>query len=141
VSDLDCVFCRIVADTRQCTMIAEDESTLAFMDIHPANDGHCLVIPKAHFATIFDIPPNAFAEVGRMVARVAVAVRDALGPSGLSLVQANGAAANQTVGHLHVHVLPRRDGDALMLNWPRTGDADPVRIAELAGRIRRHMPV
>ncbi len=135
-----CVFCRIVAGAMQCALITEDDATLAFMDIHPANEGHCLVIPKRHYGTIFDIPPDTFAQIGRTAARIAVAVRNALNPAGLSLVQANGTAAGQTVWHLHVHVLPRRDGDGLMLNWPRTGSADSARIAELADRIRRHMP-
>lgn len=138
--DPSCIFCQIVADTRQCTLLAEDETTLAFMDIHPANDGHCLVIPKAHCATVFEIPPDTFASVGRLVVRVAVAVQDALRPAGLSLVQANGEAANQTVPHLHIHVLPRRQGDGLLLNWPRTTESHPSRIADIAGRIRKHLP-
>ncbi len=139
MQDPNCIFCRIVAGTTRCTLLAEDAAALAFMDIHPANDGHCLVIPKAHCATIFEIPPNTFASVAHLSARVAVAVRDALHPAGLSLVQANGAAANQTVPHLHIHVLPRRQDDGLLLNWARTGDGDPSRIAEIATRIRARL--
>jgi len=138
-NDQHCVFCRIVADTRLCSLLAEDDEALAFVDIHPANDGHCLVIPKGHYPTVFDIPPEIFASVGRMTVRVAIAVRSAFRPPGVSLVQANGAAANQTVGHLHIHVLPRRADDGLLLNWPRTAEASPARIAELAERIRGHL--
>jgi len=138
--DPSCIFCRIVSDTSQCTLLAEDEAALAFMDIHPANEGHCLVIPKAHYATVFDTPPDVFAAVGRLVVRVSVAIRVALQPLGLSLVQANGEAANQTVPHLHVHVLPRRDGDRLPLNWCRTRKGDPSAIADIAERIREHLP-
>jgi histidine triad (HIT) family protein len=140
VSDPICPFCQIVADTNRCTLLAEDEATLAFMDIHPANDGHCLVISKPHFVTIFDIPTETFAAVGRMVVRIAGAVQHALRPAGLSLVQANGKVAHQTVPHVHVHVLPRRQGDGLLLNWPRTGEGDPAKIAAIAKRIRRHLP-
>jgi histidine triad (HIT) family protein len=136
----DCIFCQIVGDTSQCVLLAEEEVTLAFMDIHPANDGHCLVIPKAHYPTIFETPPDTFAAVGRLVVRVAQAVQNALRPAGLSLVQANGRAANQTVPHLHVHVLPRRPDDQLPLNWSRTALADPTRIAEIGKRIRENMP-
>jgi histidine triad (HIT) family protein len=110
------------------------------MDIHPANEGHCLVIPKAHYATVFDTPPDVFAAVGRLVVRISAAVRDALQPPGLSLVQANGEAANQTVPHLHVHVLPRRRGDKLPLNWSRTRKGDPSAIADIAERIRARLP-
>jgi histidine triad (HIT) family protein len=106
------------------------------MDIHPANPGHCLVIPKGHWPTVFDIPADAFAAVARLVARIATGVQRALAPSGLSLVQANGPAAGQTVPHLHVHILPRRADDRLPLNWPRTGVGDADGIAEIATRIR-----
>jgi histidine triad (HIT) family protein len=134
--DPDCVFCQIVADTGKCVLLAEDPEALAFMDIHPANPGHCLVIPKGHWPTVFDIPPDAFAAVARLVVRVAAAVRQALAPRGLSLVQANGPAASQTVPHLHVHVLPRLEDDRLLLNWSRTGVGDADRTAETAAQIR-----
>jgi histidine triad (HIT) family protein len=135
----DCIFCRIVADTARCELLAEDEATLAFMDIHPANDGHCLAIPKAHAATIFEIEAEAFAAVGRMVVRVATAVRAVLAPEGVSLVQANGEAAGQTVSHLHIHVLPRKRDDKLLINSPRTREVAPKRIAEVAVGIRAHL--
>lgn len=135
-----CIFCQIVAGASQCALLAEDEAALAFMDVHPANEGHCLVIPKAHYATVFDTPPDVFAAVGRMVVRVSIAVRDALQPPGLSLIQANGEAANQTVPHLHVHVLPRWHGDGLPLNWSRTGKSNASTIAEIAERIRQCLP-
>jgi len=140
MNDPRCIFCQIVADTRTCNLLAEDDEALAFMDIHPANDGHCLVIPKRHFATVFAIPADLFGSVARMTALVETAVRSALQPAGLSLVQANGVGANQTVDHLHIHVLPRRADDGLLLNWPRSGMADPARIADLATRIRDHLP-
>jgi histidine triad (HIT) family protein len=140
IQDPSCIFCQIVAGTSQCTLFAQDEVALAFMDIHPANEGHCLVIPKAHYATVFDTPPDVFAAVGRMVVRISIAVRDALQPPGLSLIQANGVAANQTVPHLHVHVLPRRYGDRLPLNWSRTRKSNASTIAEIAERIRQRLP-
>jgi histidine triad (HIT) family protein len=77
------------------------------MDIHPAKEGYCLVIPRWHIGTIFEIDPDIFAAVGRTVVKIAAAVQRAIRPPGLSLVKANGMAAGQTVMHLHVHVLPR----------------------------------
>jgi histidine triad (HIT) family protein len=138
--DPNCVFCQIVADTWKCVLLADAPVALAFMDIHPANAGHCLVIPKGHWPSVFDIPPDAFAAVARLVARIATGVQLALDPPGLSLVQANGPAAGQTVPHLHVHILPRRKDDRLPLNWPRTGAGDADGIAEIAGRIRDRLP-
>jgi histidine triad (HIT) family protein len=140
----ECIFCKIVAGTAESQELYRDETTLAFMDIHPANEGHCLVIPQAHFATVFEMSPDVFAAVGATVVKVARAVNETLRPGGLSLVQANGKLAGQTVPHLHVHVLPRRAGDNLLINWDRNriGDpvhADPVRLAALARHIRARL--
>jgi len=115
----ECIFCKIAAGTAECQELYRGETTLAFMDIHPANEGHCLVIPQAHFATVFEMSPESFAAVGATVAKLARAVNETLQPDGLSLVQANGEVAGQTVRHVHVHVLPRRAGDNLLLNWDR----------------------
>ena len=118
-----------------CFKLLEDDDTLAFMDIYPAIDGHCLVIAKDHYPTVFEISEDAFAAVSRSVARVARAVNQAVSPDGLNLVQANGPAAQQSVTHFHVHVLPRRRGDELKLNWsPNAGDPDT--IAVIAEKIR-----
>jgi histidine triad (HIT) family protein len=137
-TDPDCIFCKIVAGAVPCVKLFEDSDTLAFMDINPVHDGHCLVIPRAHYPTVFDIAPEAFAAVARATAAVAKAVNAALAPDGLNLVQSNGRGAAQSVGHFHVHVLPRRLGDELLLNWTlRPGDM--ARIGEIAEHIRAHL--
>ncbi|HEV2299973.1 MAG TPA: HIT domain-containing protein [Stellaceae bacterium] len=129
------MFCKIVAGQIPCFKLLENEETLAFMDINPAHDGHCLVIAKEHCPTIFDIGDAALAAVARSVRKVAVAVDRALSPAGLNLVQANGEAAQQSVKHFHIHVLPRKLGDELKLDWgTRPGDRDV--IAALAQKIR-----
>ena len=124
--------------------VYRDATTLAFMDIHPVNEGHCLVIPRAHFVTIFDMSSENFATVGATVAKLAGAVNKALQPTAMNIVQANGVLAGQTVPHVHVHVLPRRAQDNLLMSWDRlrTGDpleADPVRLAGIAERIRAQL--
>lgn len=139
----ECVFCQIVAGDSPCEEIYRDRLTLAFMDIHPANDGHCLVIPKAHFETVFDMPPELFGAAAATAAKVARAVRVVLQPGGVSILQANGALAGQTVPHVHVHVLPRRQGDNLPINWDRErtdpATADPGRIAAIAAQLRANI--
>ena len=137
--DLTCTFCKIIIRDEACVRLYEDENTLAFMDSHPANDGHCLVIPKMHYETIFDVPPEEFAAMARTVVRIAAGVQRALRPTGLSLVQANGASAGQSVMHVHVHVLPRREDDNLLINWSRHNEGNASYIAELAGRIRAQL--
>jgi histidine triad (HIT) family protein len=74
ISGHDCIFCKIIAGASPCQEIYKDSATLSFMDIHPANDGHCLVIPKMHFETVFEMSPEAFAAVARTVTLVARAV-------------------------------------------------------------------
>jgi histidine triad (HIT) family protein len=136
-ADPDCIFCKIVAGGVPSIRLCEDADTLAFMDINPAHDGHCLVIPKAHYPTVFAIAPEAMAAAARTAARVAAAVNAALKPDGLNLMQANGPGAGQSVGHFHFHVLPRRLGDALLINWERDQKpGDAAHIAAVAERIR-----
>ena len=89
-TDTDCVFCKIVAAQMPCFRLLEDDNALAIMDIYPANDGHCLVLTKEHYPTLFDISDEAFAAVSRSIIRVARAVNQALSPVGLNLIQANG---------------------------------------------------
>jgi histidine triad (HIT) family protein len=134
-----CTFCKIITGEEACVQLYEDENTLAFMDKHPANDGHCLVIPKMHYETIFEVPPEEFAAMARTAVGVAAGVQRALQPTGLSLLQANGPSAGQSVMHVHMHLLPRREGDNLLINWSRYNEGDPVYIAELAGRIRAQL--
>ena len=137
-TDADCIFCRIVAGQMPCFKLLEDDSTLAIMDIYPANDGHCLVLSKEHFPTVFDISDEAFAAVSHSVTRVARAVNRALSPIGLNLVQANGPGAQQSVAHFHIHVLPRKGGDDLKLNWG-VNVGDPETIAAIAEKIRANL--
>jgi histidine triad (HIT) family protein len=137
-TDHDCIFCKIVAGEMPCFKLFEDDNTLAIMDIYPANDGRCLVLPKEHYSTLFDISDAAFAAVSRSVSRVARAVHQTLSPAGLNLVQANGPGAQQSVAHFRVHVLPRKRGDDLKLNWGAT-PGDPRTIAVIAEKIRANV--
>jgi histidine triad (HIT) family protein len=104
------------------------------MDINPVHDGHCLVIPKAHYPTVFDIAPEAMVAASRTAIRLAKAVNAAVKPDGLNLIQSNGPGAAQSVSHFHLHVLPRRMGDGLLVNWPLK-PGEMARIAEIAERI------
>lgn len=117
-TDAECVFCRIVAGRLPCFKLFEDSDTIAFMDINPVAPGHALAVAKGHYPTVDVIPPDVLAAVARTAQRVARAVATVLKPEGINLVQANGPGAAQSVPHLHVHILPRRADDGLLLNWP-----------------------
>ena len=131
----DCVFCRIVARQIPATVVHEDEHTLAFMDIGQVNPGHVLVAVKAHAENIFALDDTQAAAVFRAAARLSRAIRDAFAPQGLSVYQANGKAAGQTVFHLHVHLVPRHEGDAMELSWP-VQNPPREKLAEYAEKIR-----
>jgi histidine triad (HIT) family protein len=137
-TDANCVFCKIVAGSIPSFKVHEDEATLAFMDINPVHDGHCLVIPKAHYPTVFEVPAEVFAAVSRAAARVAKAVNAAVRPDGLNLLQSNGPGAAQSVPHFHFHILPRRMNDGLLLNWSLK-PGEMKRIGEWAERIRQQL--
>lgn len=134
----DCIFCKIVAGDIPCFKIYEDEHTLAFMDINPANRGHALAIPKAHSPDLYESPDQTLAVTLATARKVARAVRATVNPDGLNLVQANGPGAAQSVFHLHVHVMPRYTDDDLKLNWGmKPGDMDEIKA--LSGEIARNI--
>jgi histidine triad (HIT) family protein len=132
---MDCVFCRIRDGQIPSTRVYEDERTIAFMDINPLNDGHCLVIPRAHAATIFESEDADLRAAITTARRVALAIREALRPEGLNVLQANGAAAFQSVPHFHLHLVPRWTGDGKGFDWPLVA-GDRARIQAAADRIR-----
>jgi histidine triad (HIT) family protein len=131
----DCVFCRIVAKQIPATVVHEDEHTLAFMDIGQVNPGHVLVAVKQHAENVFVLNDAQAAAVFRAASRVARAIRAAFAPEGLSVYQANGKAAGQTVFHFHLHLVPRHEGDGMELTWP-VKNPPREKLAEYADRIR-----
>ncbi len=137
-TDPDCIFCKIIAGEIPSFKIYEDSETFAFMDINPANEGHALVIPREHARDVYSVSDTAIAATVKTAKRIAAAVDKTLNPEGLNLLQCNGPAAAQSVMHFHMHVLPRRDGDDLKLNWGlEAGDMDA--IDRLAERLRNNL--
>lgn len=114
----DCVFCKIVEGMIPSTKVHEDGLTLAFMDIGQVNPGHVLVAVKSHIENIYGLDDALAAAVFQTAARVARALRKAYTPEGVTLYQANGAAAGQTVFHFHLHLVPRYVKDGMHLIWP-----------------------
>jgi histidine triad (HIT) family protein len=131
----DCVFCRIAAGKIPCHKLYEDQRTVAFLDINPVNPGHALVISKTHAPTLFEMSDDDLAAVMAVVKRVARAVHRVCGPDGINLHQANGAGSAQSVFHYHMHVVPRRFRDNLIMNWELKA-GDPADIAAVAEKLR-----
>jgi histidine triad (HIT) family protein len=133
-----CVFCKIARKQAPASFVYEDENVLAFLDIRPLNEGHTLVIPKEHYVTIFEVPEELVAHLYRIVKRVALAVRESTKADGISLIQQNGKAAGQEIFHLHVHVIPRYEGQKL-LRFGEISEADREKLNQFAANLRRHI--
>jgi len=134
----DCVFCKIVAKQIPATVVHEDDHTLAFMDIGQVNPGHVLVALKAHAENVFALDDAQAAAVFRSAARLARAIRAAFAPQGMSIYQANGKPAGQTVLHFHIHLVPRHEGDGMQLTWPVKNPPRPL-LEDYASKIRAEL--
>lgn len=133
--DPDCIFCKIVAGELPSTIVAEDERTIAFMDIAPATRGHALVIPREHSRNLLEIAPEDLEAVILAAQRLAGRATERLGAAGINLINSCGSLAWQTVFHFHIHVVPRYEDDPLKLPWiPTPGDAEEIAAAAEALR-------
>ena len=134
----NCVFCKIVAGQIPAVKVLEDEHALAFVDIGPLADGHVLLIPKAHAATVDQMTAEQAAGCLRHLPALARAVRAATGCEGINVLQNNGLVAHQVVMHVHFRSIPRNRGDAFSFNWP-AGTYPEGRAEKIAGEIRRNL--
>ncbi len=137
--DPENIFARILRGDLPCVKVFEDEVTLAFMDVFPQAEGHTLVVPKhVQSRHLLDLPETVVGAYFERVQKIARAVEAGLKPDGVVVVQYNGAPAGQTVFHLHVHIIPRRDGEA----FGRHGGgqmAQPAALELIAARIRAQL--
>ncbi len=117
MKDVDCIFCKIANGEIPSATVYEDEDFRVILDLGPATKGHALVLPKEHWANLFELP-DEMAQKGILVAKkVAGKLRDALGCDGFNIVQNNGTAAGQTVFHFHIHLIPRYENDQAGISW------------------------
>lgn len=112
----DCIFCKIASGEFSSYTVYEDEDFRVILDIAPASKGHCLILPKAHSADLFEMPEEKLGKAHILSQKIAVAVKKAVGAEGVNIIQNNGAAAGQSVSHYHVHIIPRHTGDGVKLN-------------------------
>jgi histidine triad (HIT) family protein len=135
--DPDNIFAKILRGEIPCHKVYEDDKTLAFMDVMPQADGHTLIIPKAPSRNLLDADPTTLGVLMAAVQKVAVAARRAFAADGVLVKQFNEPAAGQTVFHLHFHVLPLKEGQALR---PHAGKmADHGLLARHAEMMRAAM--
>lgn len=131
----DCVFCQIISGQIPAATVFEDEFSLAFLDRNPLFPGHCLLIPRAHHATLMDLPPELVPPLFLNAQRLARAIELAMEAEGIFVGVNN--RISQSVAHLHIHIVPRRKGDRLKgFFWPRSKYAGEDAMTEAAERIR-----
>ena len=109
----NCVFCKIISGEFSTRKIYEDEFTMAFLDISKDVDGHILVVPKKHVKNILDCDNETLSRVFDTVKKVSNHLVEKCGYDGVNLLNANDESAGQTVFHLHIHIIPRKNGDNL----------------------------
>ncbi len=134
---MSCIFCRIAGGEIPAEIVAKDEQTVAFLDIAPLADGHTVIVPARHVATIEEMDAGEAHALFRAVQRLAGPVRRAVGAAGNTIGINDGAATGQTIPHVHVHIVPRREGDGAgsVHTIFRHGTRRP--IAEVGKEIRK----
>ena len=136
--DESCIFCKIVHKQIPASIIYEGEAALAFLDIRPLNLGHALVIPKSHFVDIFDSPSITLSKVHAAAKIVSTAIKKATNCDGISIIQQNGKAAGQDIFHLHVHEVPRYEGQK-MPSFSELKEVERSKLDDMAKKIKKYL--
>jgi len=108
--DKDCIFCKIVKGEIKSDIIADEENFIVFNDANPVAEGHCLIVPKKHYATILDLPSSLGTELLSIAKKQGLRLIEAKLADGFKLVNNNYKAAGQVVNHFHLHVIPHKEG-------------------------------
>lgn len=130
MKDCNCIFCKIANGEIPSTTLYEDEDFRVILDLGPATRGHVLLLPKNHFANLFELDDETAQKAILVAKKMAGKMKDALGADGFNLVQNNGEAAGQTVFHFHMHLIPRYENDNAGILW-EPGETTPEDMAEV----------
>ena len=136
--DESCIFCKIVRKQATASIIYEDETVMAFMDIRPLNEGHTLIIPKEHYVDIFDIPEEVLSQIYKVTKQVSTAVKKVTNSDGITIIQQNGRAAGQDIFHIHVHVVPRFEGQKLP-NFNSLKEVERAKLDHVARKMEQQI--
>jgi histidine triad (HIT) family protein len=137
-----CVFCRILEGREKASFVAQGNDAVAFLDIHPINEGHTLVVPRKHAAWIAEVDEIGALAMWTLARRIAGALRVSnLRCEGINFFLADGAGAGQDVFHSHLHVVPRWEGDGFRIEFPPHygAAADRKALDDIAARLRKRL--
>lgn len=143
--NVDCAFCAIVrGDDRSVNVVSEADDWIAFFPTNPTTPGHTLIIPRRHVIDLWEVEPGLAAELMKAVVRVGRAIDKSLKPEGMNLITSAGKVAEQTIFHLHLHVVPRWHRDDFGRIWPIEGktfqDRDLEKVADQIREVMRKIP-
>lgn len=133
-----CIFCRIANGEIPSQTVYEDEDFRIFMDVNPASPGHMLIVPKAHYENLYELPEELAAKAMVLAKRMAGAAKEAFGLDGLNVIQNNGETAGQSVMHYHLHVVPRYEGVGHFTPWEGQS-TDPKEIETMASKLKKQL--
>ncbi|MCR4672783.1 MAG: HIT family protein [Lachnospiraceae bacterium] len=123
--DKDCIFCLIAGGDIPSDTVYEDDEFRVILDLNPATRGHALILPKQHYADLFEIDEEVLAKLAVLAKKIAGAMKESLACDGINIIQNNGAAAGQSVRHFHLHIIPRYENDGQKMLWiPRESDPE-----------------
>lgn len=134
----DCLFCKIIAGEIPSTKIYVDDTVLAFLDIHPTNIGHTLVIPKTHYANIYETPDGTLAHMMMVVKKLSVSIKSAVGADGINIEMNNDSVAGQIIFHTHLHIVPRFSGDGFT-HWNGARGYSEGEASDVAQKISKEI--
>ncbi len=135
MKDSTCIFCKIANGEIPSSTIYEDEDFRVFLDLGPAARGHALIVPKEHYANIYELEDTLCSRVFLLAKKLALHMTEVLHCDGFNIMQNNGAVAGQTVFHFHLHLIPRYEGDKAGIRW-NPGSAKPEELAKLVEMLR-----
>ena len=134
MKDDNCIFCKIANGEIPSKTLFEDEDFRVILDLGPAARGHALILPKNHYANLYEIPEDAAAKVMLLAKKMVTQMTDRLGCDGFNLVQNNGEVAGQTVFHFHMHLIPRYKDDGQKIGW-KPGEPSQEELEEIRTQI------
>lgn len=134
MKDTNCIFCKIANGEIPSKTLYEDDNFRVILDLGPATKGHALILPKEHYANLYELPEETAGEVMKLAKRMADIMKERLGCEGLNLVQNNGDLAGQTVFHFHMHMIPRYQADGQKIGW-KPGELTQEELEEIKNTI------
>ena len=139
MKETNCIFCKIANGEIPSKTLYEDDQFRVILDLGPATKGHALILPKEHYANLYELPDEVAAQVMQLAKKLAIRMTERLGCEGFNLVQNNGELAVQTVFHFHMHLIPRYREDGQKIGW-KPGEVTQEELEEIKNQITEDSP-